>query len=93
MKADKTSCAGSALKTGRGERRMKFMRIWAVPAHALGFHGRAAESGTWPILLCRGIAKSPLWEGSPQRTGGICRAYMLIIAYSPADRKGVAQYG
>lgn len=37
--------------------------------------------------------KSPLWDGTPQRTGGICRAHMLIIAYSPADRKGVAPYG
>lgn len=37
--------------------------------------------------------KSPLWDGTPQRTGGICRAHMLIIADLPADRKGVAQYG
>ena len=37
--------------------------------------------------------KSPLWDGTPQRTGGINRAYMLIIADLPADRKGVAQYG
>lgn len=37
--------------------------------------------------------KSPLWDGTPQRTGGISRAHILIIAYSPADRKGVAQYG
>ena len=72
---------------------MKFMRIWAVSAHALRFHGRAAESGTWPILLCRCIAKSPLWDGTPQRTGGISRTHMLIIADLPADRKGVAQYG
>lgn len=37
--------------------------------------------------------KSPLWDGTPQRTGGIRRAHMLIIADLPADRKGVAQYG
>lgn len=37
--------------------------------------------------------KSPLWDGAPQRTGGINRAHMLIIADLPVDRKGVAQYG
>lgn len=72
---------------------MKFMRIWAVSAHALRFHGRAAESGTWPILLCRCIAKSPLRDGTPQRTGGIRRTHMLIIADSLLIRKGVKQYG
>ena len=37
--------------------------------------------------------KSPLWDGTPQRTGGIRRAHMLIIADSLLIRKGVKQYG
>lgn len=37
--------------------------------------------------------KSPLWDGTPQRTGGISRTHMLIIADLPADRKRVVQYG
>lgn len=36
---------------------------------------------------------SPLWEGIPQRTDGIRRAHMLMIADLSADREGVTQYG
>lgn len=37
--------------------------------------------------------KSPLWDGTPQRTGGRSRAHTVIIADLSADRKGVALYG
>lgn len=37
--------------------------------------------------------KSPLWDGTPQRTGGISRAHIFNISDLSADRKGVAQYG
>lgn len=37
--------------------------------------------------------KSPLWDGTPQRTGGISRTRIFIISDLSEDRKGVAQYG
>ena len=40
-------------------RRMKWLRMWAVPTHALSSHGRAAVRGAWPILLFLCIAKHP----------------------------------
>ena len=39
--------------------RMKFLHMWAgYGPHAL-IHGRAAESGTWPMSLCFCMAKNP----------------------------------
>ena len=62
----KTSCAWTNREHKQKPGRMKFLRIWAVPAHMLLISWPcAAESGTWPILLCFCIVKQGVRAEQP----------------------------
>ena len=59
------------------------MRTWAVPAHVQSSHGRAAVSGTWPILLFVCIAKAAGYAGGSVRQAQMGRALVRVTARAP----------
>ena len=59
------------------------MRTWAGTAHVQSSHGRAAVSGTWPILLCVCIAKAAGYAGGSVRQAQMGRALVRVTARAP----------